>query len=167
MGQDKSDETKEKMKGINKWYNKIQIKITQGGEKDGVDKDKAAKDDEIKKHNTEPKTQEELRRSFKEYQQRKNQEEREKQRKKDEEFQDKISHSVEVQNEFKNEDHESKVSRYRNHLDNSVDTYNERRVRRHEANQVGKYEEENRKIIKEYEERMRAKKVSEYLEKEH
>ena len=164
---DKSDKTKKKMEGINNWYNDIKIKIIQGGERNGVDKNKAAKDDEIKTYNEEPKSQEEIRRSFKEYQQRKNQEEREKQRKKDEEFQNKISHTVQVHNELKNEDHESKVSRYRSHLDNSVDTNNERRVRRHEANQVGKYEEENRKIVKEYEERMRAKKVSEYNEKEH
>merc|ERR1711954_456300 len=137
--QDKSNETKEKMKDINKFYNKIQIKITQASEKDEVDKDKAAKDDATKRHNAELQKQEELRRSFREHQQRKNQEEREKQRKKDEEFQDKINHSVEVQNELKNEDHETKVSRYRNHLEKFTDADHERRVRRYEANQVGMY----------------------------
>merc|ERR1711954_134574 len=39
-------------------------------------------------------------------------------------------------------------------------------VRRHEANQVGMYEEEHRRRIKEYEERMRTKKNSEHLGRE-
>merc|ERR1711954_527017 len=39
-------------------------------------------------------------------------------------------------------------------------------VRRHEANQVGMYEEEHRRRIREYEERMRTKKNSEHLGRE-
>ena len=158
--QDKSDKTKEKMKNINIFYVKNVMKITEADEKDEVDKEKDVKDEELKRRRAEQQRQEEQkRRNYEEYQQKRYQEEHEKQRRNDEQFQDRINHSIENHNNLKNEDHETKVNRYRNHLAD-----HERRVRQYEANQIGMLEEEHKRR-KEYEEHMKAKKNSEYLEK--